>query len=68
MDFNRETNRKRRRRKSAAIYPLFITTMIAITLCIFLFLYGLSQKNKAVEAMSKAAILEETNSKLFMFS
>ena len=65
MDFNRETNRKRRRRKSAVIYPLFITTMIAITLCIFLFLYGLSQKNKAVEAMTKAAVLEETNSKLF---
>ena len=65
MDFNRETNKKRRRRKSTAIYPLFITTMIAITLCVFLFLYGLSQKNKAAEAMSEVAILEETNSKLF---
>ncbi len=65
MDFNRETNKKRRKRKSVAIYPLFVTTMIAITMCVFFFLYGLSQKNKAVEAMSEVAVLEETNSKLF---
>ena len=65
MDFNRETNKKRKRRKSAAIYPLFITAMIAVTMCIFLFLYGLSQKNKAMEAMSEVAVLEENNSKMF---
>ena len=65
MDFKREINKKRRSRKSTAIYPLFITTLIVITLCIFLFLYGLSQRNKAIEAMSEVAILEETNSKLF---
>ena len=40
--------------------------MIAITLCVFLLLYGLSQKNKAKEAMSEVAILEETNNKLFL--
>ena len=64
MDYNRGTTKKRRR-KSTVIYPLFITTMIAITMCIFLFLYGLTQKNKAIEAMSEVAILEETNSKLY---
>lgn len=65
MDFNRETVRKRRRRKSVAIYPLFITTMIAITMCIFFFLYGLSQKNRAIEAISEVAVLEETNSEMY---
>ena len=41
--------------------------MIAVTMCIFLFLYGLSQKNKAVEAMNKVAVLEETNNKKKLF-
>ena len=65
MDFNRETTRKRRRRKSVAIYPLFITSMIAITMCVFLFLYGLSQKNRAMEAMSEVAVLEEANNEMY---
>ena len=62
MDYKRK---KRRKRKSAVIYPLFITTLISITLCVIFFLYGLSQKNKTQEAMAEVAVLEETNSKLF---
>ena len=65
MDFNREPIKRKRRKKTAVIYPLFVTTMIAITLCIFLFLYGIVQKNKATEAMSEVAILQEANSKLY---
>lgn len=61
MDYKR----KKRKRKSFIIYPLFITTLISITLCMIFFLYGLSQKNKIKEAMGKVAVLEETNSKLF---
>ena len=65
MDFNERTTRKRKKRKSAVFYPLFITAMIAITLCVLFFLYGLSQKNKVQEAMAEVATLEEENSKLF---
>ncbi len=58
MDFKRKKPRRRRKKNSTIILILFITTMIAFTLCAFLLFSFLSEKKKTKQAMAEIESME----------
>ena len=57
---------KSKKRKTAiVIIILIISVLIAFTLCIFLFISYIKEKNKTVKALNKIEFLEEKNEKLY---
>lgn len=57
---------KSQKRKTAiVIIILIISVLIAFTLCIFLFISYIKEKNKTVKALNKIEFLEEKNEKLY---
>lgn len=60
MDFERENIKKRKKKNSAMVIILLITTLFSFTLCVFLILSYLGQKNKALQTMAEIESMKKT--------